>query len=264
MAGTKSKTRQRLGVLKMKRNFIIITVLILFLAAFLAYGYLIPQSQVFGKVYYKASPQKKVVALTFDDGPSEPYTSEILDVLKKRNVTATFFIIGSNAEIYQNTLKRIVAEGHVIGDHTYSHLEPHAITTQGCHDAVRAQAAIYNITGLKTKLYRPPFGRKTPWEINCIKKHGMNEIMWTTPRLLIGHQTEFGTDSSDAIANTIINKAKPGDILLLHDSFGTCHDTALCSKEKVVRATEKVVTSLQEQGYTFVTIPELLSIPAYG
>ena len=94
----------------------------------ITYGYVIPTSPVFGKVYYRATEHDKVVALTFDDGPNEPYTSEILDVLDSYNIKGTFFVVGKNVELYPETAKRMIAEGHVLGNHSYSHNANHALT----------------------------------------------------------------------------------------------------------------------------------------
>ena len=128
-------------------------------------GYVIPTSPVFGKVYYKGTEHDKVVALTFDDGPNEPYTSEVLDTLDGYNIKGTFFVVGKNVELYSETAKRMVAEGHVLGNHSYSHNANHALTDYGAKDLTMAEKAIFDTVGVKPHLYRPPHGKKSPWEL---------------------------------------------------------------------------------------------------
>ena len=107
---------------------------LLIVIAVLVYGYCIPSSQVFGKVYFKGNTSKKVVALTFDDGPNDPYTSQILNILEQYKIQATFFEVGKNVELYPSTAKRLVANGDVIGNHPYSHSANHALTEYGVND----------------------------------------------------------------------------------------------------------------------------------
>lgn len=132
------------------------------LIGILCYGYFIPASPVFGKVYYRSITSSKIIALTFDDGPNEPYTSQILDILEKYNVPATFFLVGYNVNLYPETAKRILADGDVIGNHSYYHRANHALSFNAFKEIELAQKTIYQITGVEPHLYRPPHGKKTP------------------------------------------------------------------------------------------------------
>ncbi len=224
---------------------------------FITYGYFIPASEVFGKVYYKADSPNKVIALTFDDGPNEPYTSEILDILDKYNVKATFFVIGKNVELYPDTVKRMVVEGDVVGNHSYSHNANHAITQYGSRDLYPAQEEIFKVIGVKPHLYRPPHGKKSPWELQALKRLGMVEVTWTVST------GELNVKSAELLAQRIISKADPGEIILLHDGYGTDHNTAKSNKSLTVSALPLIIEQLQARGYRFVTVPELLKVPAY-
>jgi peptidoglycan/xylan/chitin deacetylase (PgdA/CDA1 family) len=226
---------------------------------FLAYGYFVPTASVFGNVYSRGNSTEKVIALTFDDGPNEPYTSQILDILDNHGVRATFFLIGKNVELYPDTANRILSDGHVIGDHTYSHNANHAITNVGCKEINLTQKVIFDTVGVKPHLYRPPHGKKSPWELECIKKDNLIEVTWTDTTY-----DQLNETLASSFAQKIIEKAKPGEIILLHDGYGTEHNTKDSDKSLTVEALPIIIEGLQKQGYEFVTVPELLGVPAYN
>jgi peptidoglycan-N-acetylglucosamine deacetylase len=230
----------------------------------MAYGYFIPASPVFGKVYYKVRSAEKVVALTFDDGPNEPYTSQILDILRDYDIKATFFLIGSNVELYPETAKRILDEGHVIGNHSYSHNPIHALTEYGSRDLQRAQEVIFNITGVMPHLYRPPHGRKSPWELQSVKENQLIEVTWSASANDQHVVAYFGKPTPETFAREIVHTTKPGEIILLHDGFGTEHDPVKSDRSLTVEALPLIIEQLQAEGYKIVTVPELLNVPAYN
>ena len=240
------------------------TALTVSIISVLLYGYYVPTSQVFGKVYYEERTPQKVVALTFDDGPNEPYTSEILDILNHYHIEATFFVVGKNVELCPDTAKRIVSEGHVLENHSYSHNPNHALTDEGYHDVKLAQGVISNIVGVTPHLYRPPHGRKSPWELHSLSHEKLTEVIWSVAANDQHVIAYFGEPSPDIFAKEIIDKAKPGGIILLHDGYGTNHGDAKSDKSLTVRALPQIIEGLQKQGYCFVTVPELLGISAYN
>ena len=236
---------------------VIMTGLIVIPVTFCAYGYFVPASPVFGEIYYQGSVNEKVVALTFDDGPNEPYTSQILDILDSRGIKATFFTPGYNVELYPETARRIIVEGHVLGNHSYSHDANHALSMQGCRDLSLAEEKIYGVTGVYPSLYRPPHGRKSPWEIQYANEQGLNEILWSisTP--------ELSGRTPEQMAEDIIKQAKPGGIILLHDGYGLEHDNAHADKNATVLALPLIIDGLEAKGYSFVTVSDLLDIEPY-
>lgn len=234
------------------------------IVSLLSYGYVAPTAQVFGKVYYTSKTSDKVIALTFDDGPNEPYTSQILDILNSYGVKATFFVIGKNVELYPETARRIIAEGHVLGNHTYSHKANHALTDDGDKDIELAQEAIFNVTGVKPHLYRPPHGKKSPWELEYLKRGELVEVTWSAAANEAHDELLFGTPVPKEVAKEIISKAKPGRVILLHDGYGTNHGDAKSDKSLTVKVLPSIIEELQKEGYRFVTVPELLDIPAYN
>jgi peptidoglycan-N-acetylglucosamine deacetylase len=232
--------------------------------AFSAYGYFVPASPVFGKVYYKSTGPEKVVALTFDDGPNEPYTSRILDILKDNGIQATFFVIGRNVELYPEVANRILAEGSVLGNHSFSHDANHALSGFGARDAARAESVIYNITGVSPHLYRPPHGKKTPWELYSIRHDQVIEVTWSVSAN-DQHKTGFiGTPTAKDYAAAIVHDVRPGSIILLHDGYGVMHNTGKADKSLTVEALPLIIQQLRDKGYGFVTVPVLLDVPAYN
>jgi peptidoglycan/xylan/chitin deacetylase (PgdA/CDA1 family) len=224
----------------------------------IAYGYFAPTSQVFGKVYYRAKSAEKLVALTFDDGPNEPYTSQILDILATHDIKATFFVTGYNVGVYPETAERILAEGHVVGNHSYSHYANHALTNLGCRDLELGEKVIFETMGIRPHLYRPPHGKKSPWEEQYIKKENMILVNWSAA-------ANDGFDRTpEAMARHILADTKPGGIILLHDGYGNEHGNANADKSLTVATLEIIIKELQTQGYRFVTVPQLFGVAAYN
>jgi peptidoglycan/xylan/chitin deacetylase (PgdA/CDA1 family) len=228
------------------------------------YGYIFPTAQVFGKVYYQAKTPEKMVALTFDDGPNEPYTSQILDLLEQYDVKATFFVVGKNVELYPDTAKRIADEGHVLGNHTYKHNANHALIDDGGAEIKRAQVAIRTVSGVEPHLYRPPHGKKSPWEAEYLKEQNLVEVTWSVQANEAHRELVFDKPVPEEVANDILKQVKPGKIILMHDGYGTNHNDVKSDKSLTVKALPLIIEELQSQGYSFVTVSELLNIPAYN
>jgi peptidoglycan/xylan/chitin deacetylase (PgdA/CDA1 family) len=247
-----------------KRMALSISAMLAFFVAFFCYGYFSPTSPIFGNVYYQGSPEDKVIALTFDDGPNGIYTTEILDILKEYDIKATFFIIGQNVELYPDIAKRTLAEGHVIGNHSNTHDANHALTAQGSRDLENAQEVIYKATGVLPHLYRPPHGKKTPWELDCVRENSLIEITWS---VAANDQPVPDANLENAVQSyveKITSKVYPGCIILMHDGYGTKYNTANSDRSFTVKALPLIIERLLAKGYRFVTVPELLNIPAYN
>jgi peptidoglycan/xylan/chitin deacetylase (PgdA/CDA1 family) len=228
------------------------------LVGFMSYGYFVPGSQVFGEVYYQNKALGNTIALTFDDGPNEPYTTQILDILAEYNVKATFFAIGMNVESYPDVARRIVAEGHVIGNHSYTHDANHALDPEGWRDIMTAQESISGVLGVRPHLYRPPHGKKSPWEMSYMHQLNMATVTWA----ISGYETL--AKSPEELADQITNRERDGRVVLLHDGYATIHNTTQSDKSLVVKALPIIIERLKKDGYTFVTVPEMFGIPAYN
>ena len=214
-------------------------------------------------LYHIVSP--KLVALTFDDGPYGKATSQILDILKKERVQATFFLLGMNVEKYPAIAKRIVNEGHVIGNHSYSHSEflskMPAVDFEA--DVRHAENLIVDATGLHPRYFRPPFGMHTPSMDQQLKDMGYFVVLWNVGTGTTAGDYDQGT-SSEAIVEQIIRNTLKGkkrqQIILLHDG----RDVQIgYSQQNVIQALPRVIDKLKERGYRFVTVEQIIHQSPY-
>lgn len=201
-----------------------------------------------GKVVWEVQTGEKKIALTFDDGPDPVKTEQILDLLKQYNAKATFFVVGNKVERYPKTIKRELAEGHEIANHTYSHVyfnrSVNPTTVQ--NEIVKTQQVLEKVTGTKTNLFRPPGGFYNDRSVNITKNLGYTTILWSW------HQdtNDWRRPGVDYIVNKVLNNARNGDIVLMHDyNPGT---------DQTVQAVSKILPVLAERGYKFVTVSELM------
>lgn len=186
-----------------------------------------------------ADEDAKKVAITFDDGPNSDYTEELLAGLKERGVRATFFLLGKEVEKYPEIVKEIYEEGHLIGTHSYEHVNLNNLSDKAAIEQVdRTNTAIFNITGTYPEYIRPPFGC---WKSNLDYETKMIEVLWDVDPL------DWKTSNSDVIAKRVISKVQENDIILLHDA-----------SESSVKAAFKIIDALQKEGYVFVTVDEIL------
>ena len=183
--------------------------------------------------------EKPQIALTFDDGPSAACTPRLLDGLKERGVKATFFLIGENAERYPEIVKRIDEEGHLIGNHTYHHVEISRVSNETAYREIEeANQVIEKITGTCPEFMRPPFGS---WQRELEMEMDVLPVMWSVDPL------DWTTKNADEIVNKVVTETGENDIILLHDCYDSSVDAAL-----------RVIDILQEKGYEFVTVDELI------
>jgi len=152
----------------------------------------------------------------------------------------------------------MVSEGHVLGNHSYIHDANHAVTEFGAHDLLTAEKTIENTVGVAPHLYRPPHGKKSPWELEEVKHEGMIEVTWSVST------GELNTDSYEKVADRLVDDTHPGEIMLLHDGYGTSHNCHNADKSLTVEALPIIIEKLKSEGYKFVTVPELLDVPAYN
>ena len=191
------------------------------------------------------SSGKKLIALTFDDGPHPRYTNQILDILKEYGVRATFFEVGENVRYYSETAQRVAREGHEIGNHTNTHPHLKGIDSASLRREVElCDNAIESVTGKKTKIFRPPEGVVE----ECVKVMAQDKnyslVLWD-----IDTKDWAGTDSRVIVKN-VLDNAKNGSIILMHDYLSKkCH---------TLEALRVIVPELIRRGYTFVTVSEMV------
>ncbi len=187
------------------------------------------------------------VALTFDDGPTE-FTSLALDILKKNNVKATFFCIGKQIEKYPEIFNRIIEEGHLVGNHSYSHSNKFGFlkTNQVIKEIRKTDQLIFEGTGKKALFFRPPVGVTNPRIHRAIQKTEHDVIGWSIRSL------DTATKNEAKILKRIHRKLHPGGVVLLHD---TSH--------KSIQVLKNLLNSLSEKQYEVVLVDELLKLNAY-
>ena len=193
-----------------------------------------------GYVSASATPvEAPKIALTFDDGPSAAWTPALLDGLKERGVKATFFLIGENADKNPEIVKRMAEEGHLIGNHTYHHVELTKVSENEARlELADTSAVIVRITGKEPEYMRPPFGA---WQRKLEQEIRMLPVLWTIDPL------DWTTENQDEIVNKVVTEAEENDIILLHDCYKSSVEAGL-----------RIVDILQEEGFVFVTVDELL------
>lgn len=193
-----------------------------------------------GYVSASATPvETPKIALTFDDGPSAAWTPALLDGLKERGVKATFFLIGENADKNPEIVKRMAEEGHLIGNHTYHHVELTKVSENEARlELADTSAVIVRITGKEPEYMRPPFGA---WQRKLEQEIQMLPVLWTIDPL------DWTTENQDEIVNKVVTEAEENDIILLHDCYKSSIEAGL-----------RIVDILQEEGFMFVTVDELL------
>ncbi|MEH2449196.1 MAG: polysaccharide deacetylase family protein [Nostoc sp.] len=194
----------------------------------------------------KLTPEQKVIALTFDDGPWPESTAQVLDILKKNQIKGTFFLIGQNVKNNPGLVKREIAEGHVIGNHTWHHWYQFFNPQAAAYEINHTADLIYQVTGIKTNLFRPPGGIMH----NGVAAYARNSkyaiILWSSDSV------DYSRPAVPKLINNVFRKAKPGGIVLMHDGGG--------NRSKTVQALPEIIANFRKQGYSFVTIPELLEM----
>jgi len=196
----------------------------------------------------------KAVALTFDDGPDPKFTSQILDVLKQENVQATFFIIGGNAEKYPELVRRTYAEGHDIGNHTYTHPNIADVSTTQLNLEVSATSRlIESVLGRQTHLFRSPYGEdsepETQDQVRPLDVLSQQGYVFVGMRI---DPNDWKQPGVDVIVDEVVRQVESGEgnVVLLHDSGG--------ERAQTVKALPRIIESLRQRGYRFVTVSELL------
>ncbi len=221
-----------------------------------------PYSQALGDFPYRASrPHRRArpgrtVALTFDDGPNEPYTSQVAAILASRHLRATFFQVGRCVERHRGVTRDLAAAGHTIGNHSWSHRFGHGWNAVDLtREVERAQEVFAEHLGRQPALYRPPWLIRTAATFDVLDRHGLRPVSGE-----FCHALEPFQPSAQRIARRTLAKVRDGGIVIFHDGF----DDRGGPRHQTVAAVEIVVDTLLERGYSFVTVDELLGLPAYA
>jgi len=212
-----------------------------------------PTSQVYGRSFIGLKPGTPFVALTCDDGPNDPDTLKLMDVLARHDVKATFFLLGKFVRQKPEIVRALVSAGHVVGNHSWDH--PRLIFASDAElrrQVEQTQSAISDACGVMPTLFRPPFGGRRPGTLQTVQALGLEPVMWNVACY------DWKPTSADKIFAHAQRQIRGGDVILMHDG-----DQRAMGAERshTVEATERVVAYCKSKGYQFVTIPEMMKKP---
>jgi len=219
-------------------------------ASAVGYQSVAPTGQWFGRAFCRGQRGSKQVGLTFDDGPNDPHTFHLLDVLSRHNARATFFLIGRYVRQRPDIAVEIAKRGHIIGNHTFTHPLLILQSSAGIRTEItQCRDAIHDAVGKHSNLFRPPWGGRRPGVFRIIRKLGLEPVMWN----VTGY--DWKAPSAEFIERKVGPKIRGGDIILLHDgghaAFGT-------DRAATVTAVDRLLTRYTAEGYEFVSIPKMM------
>jgi peptidoglycan-N-acetylglucosamine deacetylase len=226
-------------------------------AGLMVYEWLTPRSWLYGPVFWHARTEERVVALTFDDGPCHPHTEQLMKFFAGEGIRATFFMVGNNV-VREPNLAAEVASEHAVGNHTFTH--PHLTWSWAStvrEELSRGQEAIHDATGVVPTIFRVPHGWYGPQVISGAEELGMHCIGWSVMAW------DWNKPPADTIERRILHGAGPGGVTLLHDGQDT-EAYPKADRSHTIAAVPRIVETLKEDGYRFVTVPELMALDGQG
>jgi peptidoglycan-N-acetylglucosamine deacetylase len=225
-------------------------------AAAVAAGYqsMAPAGQWYGQTFTGLARGSRQIALTYDDGPNDPHTLRLLEVLAKHSVHATFFLIGRYVQQRPEIVREIVRAGHVVGNHTFTHpLLIFKSATEIREQLSACRSALQDAIGNPSHLFRPPFGGRRPAVLRIARELGLDPVMWN----VTGY--DWSAPPAATIERKITNQIRGGDVVLLHDGG---HKQMGADRSQTVIATDHLLTRYIAEQYEFVTIPQMMTKPA--
>jgi peptidoglycan/xylan/chitin deacetylase (PgdA/CDA1 family) len=209
-----------------------------------------PTSQVYGRTFTGIRPGSKLVALTYDDGPNDPHTLRLLEVLQKHEVKATFFMLGRQVQERPQIALDVASAGHEIGNHTYTH--PNLIFCSSAQ--IKAQITtctriLDDTIGPHSKLFRPPFGGRRPEVLSMARHAGLLPVMWSVTAY------DWNPDPANVIYERVSRHVRGGDVVLMHDGG---HLSMGADRAQTVIATDRLIARYKSEGYRFVRISEMM------
>jgi peptidoglycan/xylan/chitin deacetylase (PgdA/CDA1 family) len=221
-------------------------------AAALAAGYqsMAPTGQWYGRTFTSLPRGTRQLALTYDDGPNDPHTLRLLEVLARHNVRATFFLIGRYVQQRPDIVREIVKAGHVIGNHTFTHpLLTFKSAAEVRKELTDCRSAIQDAIGEPANLFRPPFGGRRPAVLRIAHELGLEPVMWN----VTGY--DWNAPPAEVIERKVSRQIRGGDVILLHDGG---HRQMGADRSQTLLATDHLITRYKSEGYGFATIPQML------
>jgi peptidoglycan/xylan/chitin deacetylase (PgdA/CDA1 family) len=222
-------------------------------AAFAAgYQSMAPTGQWYGRTFTGTGLARgtKQLALTYDDGPNDPHTPRLLEVLARHNVRATFFLIGRYVRQRPEIVREIAGAGHTVGNHTFAHpLLIFKSASEIREELSACRAALQDAVGEHSNLFRPPFGGRRPAVLRIARQLGLEPVMWD----ITGY--DWNAPPAEIIQRKVSTKIRGGNVILLHDGG---HQHMGADRSQTVLATDRLITRYQAESYKFVTIPQMM------
>ena len=209
-----------------------------------------PTGQWYGRTFVGLSRRSRKIALTFDDGPNDPYTPKLLELLTRHNIKATFFMLGQYVQARPDLARMVAEAGHVIGNHTFSHPNLIFLSSNRVKGEIEnCRRALSDAIGPHSSLFRPPFGGRRPASLRTARSLGLEPIMWNVTGW------DWKAPSADYIEQKIASRLRGGSVILLHDGG---HERIGVDRSKTVVATDRLIARYKPEGYEFVTIPDMM------
>jgi peptidoglycan/xylan/chitin deacetylase (PgdA/CDA1 family) len=220
-------------------------------AATAAYQSMSPTGQWYGKTFHSLSQDSRQIALTYDDGPNDPHTQRLLEVLLKHNVHATFFLIGRYVQQRPDLAREIIRAGHVVGNHTFTHpLLTFRSESEIKRELATCKSTLQDAIGDHSNLFRPPFGGRRPAVLRIARELGLQPIMWN----VTGY--DWNAPPAAVIEQKVASRIHGGDVILLHDGG---HKQMGADRSQTVIATDRLIAHYKNDEYEFVTVPQMMA-----
>ncbi len=209
-----------------------------------------PRSQLYGRTFIGADPSSRLLALTYDDGPSEKWTPALLEVLARHDVRATFFMMGQHVQQQPAIARAVASAGHVIGNHTYTH--PNLIFSSAAQLLAQlddCERVLTEALGEHSNLFRPPFGGRLPDTLRTARAKGYIPVMWS----VTAH--DWRPYPPEKIEQRVASQIRGGDVILMHDGG---HRSSEADRSATVATTDRLISRYKAEGYRFVTVTEMM------
>jgi peptidoglycan/xylan/chitin deacetylase (PgdA/CDA1 family) len=217
------------------------------------YQSMAPTGQWYGRTFTSLQRGAKQIALTYDDGPNDPHTLRLLEVLAKHDAHASFFLIGRFVRQRPDIVREIVKAGHVVANHTFTHpLLTFLSEAEIRRELSDCRAALQEAIGVPSTLFRPPFGGRRPAALRIARELGLKPVMWN----VTGY--DWNAPPAAAIEGKVSKQIRGGDVILLHDGG---HKQMGADRSQTVLATDSLLASYKSQAYEFVTLPKMMIAP---
>ena len=218
-----------------------------------AVGYqsMAPTGQWYGRTFIGLPRGSKQIALTYDDGPNDPHTLRLLEVLARHDVPATFFFIGRYVQRRPQVVRDVAGARHAIGNHTFTH--PHLVVSPAIetrNQLEECQRALEDAAGEAPRLFRPPFGGRRPVTLRIARSLGLEPVLWNVTGW------DWKNPPAEKIVENCVRQIRGGDVVLLHDGS---HRALGADRSQTVVATERLIERYKSEGYEFVTIPQMMA-----